>query len=637
MKGLTTRSRRYVIVVVALALFLLAAARLRSEASTATKAEAPAVPESQSSPGFARLTASAGAADARAVGECRGVLRGTVLDSEGEPVSGASVTLLPEGTEARSAANGAFSFGPVSCGVRVLHANTADAYGGPVQTHVSKEAPEVTVTLRRGLVLKVLVKSRKDRKPVVGADVTVVSGSQALGLESMLAVHRKTDGNGWAVFPAVSGEATTIQTRATGYARSINVLPLSAVRGYTRLTEVDLVAGSTLAGRVLDERGAGIAGACVHPSGTRMGLEWAPGCADPFDGVTDGEGAFELSLPEAGWAVTATSDGYTPTTSDVVNVTGPSEHYVQLVLKRGAGVDGVVLDDKGSAVPGASVTARLSPTSGVLQRGVADAKGEFHISGLPATSVTLRASTDEARSGYSAYDLSRTPRRSAIILTLTEAATISGYVYDSDGEPLPGAIVQCRIAEAVGEDIRGLDVEDVRSEVTDANGFFVFRGLEARPAPTGNDPGLRATYWLRALRPPYGNALGPPIPGKPVLAPAGSKSVALVFPAPGEIVGRVAMSDGTVPKMVSAQFGPGAAAIFQGPDGAFRLTGLGPGVEQLVIQASNGPAQRARQATLTVEVWSGQVNNVGIIEIPVVAPVDPPSDDAGISELPEAP
>lgn len=110
------------------------------------------------------------------------------------------------------------------------------------------------------------------------------------------------------------------------------------------------------------------------------------------------DGTFKLEvLPNISGCVQAFAPGYAPGLSDMVEVKGTSMSGVDVILKAGGALGGVVVDPQGKPVPEAEVLASHIVRVGTLNSNtdvgttISDSQGRFTLLNLPVGEVTLIA------------------------------------------------------------------------------------------------------------------------------------------------------------------------------------------------------------------------------------------------------
>ena len=240
----------------------------------------------------------------------------------------------------------------------------------------------------------------------------------------------------------------------------------------------NLERGGQLSGRVMDESGSGIANADVQifiDSGTQDILEIIQERAlPPLDTrVTDGSGSFLFDTlgGDAGYRLVARASGYQTEDVAKVIVAFGEQANLDVTLRAGNQIHGIVYDPFGSPLEGAR--CRVNPV-GVQPQGPptdfddgiieSDANGEFVFDTLGDSNYRLVVSHDE----YATYVQPRmTTSDQSVSVHLTEGCAISGGIYEEEtGTPIAGAMVS--IHDTGGEQKWGL---------TDAGGQFFVRGI----------------------------------------------------------------------------------------------------------------------------------------------------------------
>ncbi|HEX4497835.1 MAG TPA: carboxypeptidase regulatory-like domain-containing protein [Thermoanaerobaculia bacterium] len=168
-------------------------------------------------------------------------------------------------------------------------------------------------------------------------------------------------------------------------------------------------------------------------------------------------GAFVLDLPGPGrYRLRLQAEGArTETLPEIVLAPGETRALGTLVLRRGAGVEGVVVDAR-TGEPLAGVDLELAPEGPQLleavlhqqlTRGVSDAQGHFSLAGLGAGQFALTA----RRSGFALTLRSETLAGDRIVdlgdLRMERGVTVHGHVLDRGGAARGGVTVRFFAAE----------------------------------------------------------------------------------------------------------------------------------------------------------------------------------------------
>jgi len=207
-----------------------------------------------------------------------------------------------------------------------------------------------------------------------------------------------------------------------------------------------------IAGRVVDAQEDPVTSFTVQAtrqgSGMMMGFG-AERLSQTFDEAADGKFEMDGFVP-AVWEVRVTADGFA--SSEMLEAHLPRAADASELLFRlqaAAGIAGKVLDTADAPVAGASVTLELDLGSRMraMQNGgipevFTDAGGEFELQGLDPGPVSLVASLEGfAASEPSSSTVAAGQTTSGIVLQLRTGGSLTGIVYDDEGEPAPGRMV----------------------------------------------------------------------------------------------------------------------------------------------------------------------------------------------------
>lgn len=326
----------------------------------------------------------------------------------------------------------------------------------PADGSSNGDGPAATPAARGRLV--VMVRNAR-REPVAGARVQLlrVAGNRTRVVE--------TGADGRAVLDALAEGAHALMVEAPGLARATAEARVAQAEGRV---EVVLEPGARLAGSVVDDAGAALAGALVRVS---RDPEPAGDSLAPWEKITaaDGRWVFDTLSPGP-LRVDVGAPGFEPTTRAIDPAA--TERDVRIVLRRTGAIAGRVLGADRAPAGGAVVVLAGSgvwPARSVT----AGADGRFTLEGVPGGVYELRATRgDDVATPREGLFL-EPGARAEVDLVLEPGATLEGVVIDADSEtPLAGAEL------IVAEDALGFSPRAVR---TGPDGTFRFAGLRAMP------------------------------------------------------------------------------------------------------------------------------------------------------------
>ncbi|WP_425397105.1 carboxypeptidase regulatory-like domain-containing protein [Aeoliella sp.] len=202
--------------------------------------------------------------------------------------------------------------------------------------------------------------------------------------------------------------------------------------------------------------------------------------------VDDPLGLFSLELVGPGiYQVVVDADGRAPTRSDRINTDEFDGAPLWLEMDEGVTLRGMVVDEQGNPIDGATVTAgsyATGPTAAneasttAEDNSVQTVAGKFEIPNLPAGEEVLiiehpdfcAATTEPFTVGTTDHELDS--------ITLVEGGTIQGHVYDSSGKP--EANVTLHVQDNYGYSGGGdRQAGRLATAVTDENGRYTARHL----------------------------------------------------------------------------------------------------------------------------------------------------------------
>lgn len=510
-------------------------------------------------------------------------LEGQVVDEDGHGVGGAEVWLgsVPP-RSAKSEEDGTFAFDKLVGREYALTATAGERIGGPVQYKLTESSDPVLIRL--GQAAKVIVTVIDDAgKPIEGADVRLA----AMGERTA-----RTGADGVATLKPVAPGWVAVQVTASGYAPGNSFTQVGSA-GATGTIKVTLHKGVSVSGRVIDERGSPIAKARV----TTAGIWDLPGGVEPV--VTDAKGLFTFeALAPGSHTLVATDGEHAPARSAPVTVADQPVRNVTITMKAGGILAGTVVDDTNQPV--AYATVRVAGDGQQMwmvdaRQATSDRSGHFELRGLARTKLKARAESDAAASAIASVDLAAKPETKDLRLVLDVKGTIAGIVVDETNQPVAEVQVNAFPDILGGNAPEAISLAGMSSATSDGAGRFTIRGL-----PDG-------AYRLRAAR-ASGGMFEWGQQGTP--AKTGDKNIKITLAADGSVIGKLALENGSAPKLATIQLGykPGTPAA---GDGTFKLTDVAPGKYDLRVR---GP-DFAEFVQRDVEVKPGKPTDLGTLTL----------------------
>jgi len=537
---------------------------------------------------------------------------GVVVDG-GAPAGGATVEIvssaLPAARELSAGPDGRFAVDDLpegSYGVAVRKGARAALVLG-VERFGNGPWEDLTIALQAAALVEGRVIDARTRAAVAGARV-VLSPAADDALESIR--RAECDGKGEFRLEGVAAGSWVADVVAAGYLAPA-AQALEAAPGAHLRVDLALERGGVVEGRVVDRAGAPIRDARVElldadrrpavsawararrsawaaglanaaagrllplgelgvllgaipyppPPGARPTppAEQAAGVALSLEGfTTDDAGRFRVdAVPEGRFVVRATHDAYAPGEGGPVTISAKgTAPGVVVTLRRGATVEGTVVDATGLPILGAEVEARESGRR--LAAAFSDEAGLYHLDRVSGRLV-IRASAP----GHGAAESEVTIREAEegrtleVPFTLSPAGgSLSGRVVDASGRPVRGAEVEARGAAGVGA-----------RATTDDLGRFRLGGVP--------DGAVRVV----ARHPDYA--------GAELHAEAGADALEIALPFGGGVRGDVrdAHTRGPILAFTVRASGPGPTVTRTFEKGEFELRGLAPGRWTFTIEA----------------------------------------------------
>jgi hypothetical protein len=414
-------------------------------------------------------------------GEPGGTIAGTVSDSAGAPVGGASITLarLADTTEsgleqvlvAVSGEGGHFRIGALpsgNYGLTGAAVGYAPAQKAPLRL-VGAEHIQADVSLgREGLLLS---------GRVLDAGGGALPGARVIARELAVAAAR---GNVVRIYQATAGAdgiyqlplgwgTFWLEARAPGYARRREQVVLD--RDYVH--DLRMVPAARIRGRVVEGPGnSGVAAAEVW-------LAKVPGDAAPFGRLrSDASGFFEFDDLSMGPYTVAARKGNLVGISETL-AAAPGREAGDLVVALGPGhrIKGRVLGaDRPQGIEKAKVVLRdAGPSSGSASLTVESGPaGVYEMVG--ALSGRYELSAEAPGYARSALPLVMDRDRSGVDLSLRATTRVAGVVLSTHDAPVPETRVEARVESPRAFDSAGTARKAV---LTDAEGRFAIDGLSA--------------------------------------------------------------------------------------------------------------------------------------------------------------
>jgi protocatechuate 3,4-dioxygenase beta subunit len=361
------------------------------------------------------------------------------------------------------------------------------------------------------------------------------------------------------------------------------------------LDDVELPATEKMSGRVTDEAGKPVAGARVR----------ARGGASPFDeddvnfyaeATTGADGLYSISnAPTNGGALSVRAAGYSPSRQPSMQ----RRAIVNVTLKKGGTIRGTVTDAAGNEADASTViTGSLAART--------DASGIYVLEGVPAGTQEIEAFWKEDLGARRDTVHVKKGETVDVPLRLAKSASLTGSVTDEKTRrPLASVRVSASSSSVFSEDARS------RRARTDAKGKFRLPGLVSR------------RYTVRAAKVDYLPVAMPGIVAG--VSPPGNVAIALQKAA--AVSGRVTDESGAPVAGARVRFardsnvralmrgGPaaflGRPGVTTGPDGAFRMRGLGP-EKNLSLEAAMAGYVTAKRHGVTLKAGEA-VKDVALI------------------------
>lgn len=471
-----------------------------------------------------------------------GSISGTVVDENGDPIQGVTIRLSGAATEvAVTGSDGTYSFTGLVPGTYTVTETQPSGFADGGEDAGTIDAVTVGDDSVDDVISGVVIGSGDDSInndfDEIALDPGTISGTVvdqngdpiadvAIALSGDATDSTTTNAAGeYSFTDLVPGTYTVTETTPAGMADGGEVAgSLGGTVTDDVIADIPLGAGeasvnndfdesvASIAGTVVDQDGAGIAGVSIVLTGTD------PDGAVSQSTTTDANGDYSFDQLLAGtYTVTETTPaGYTDggetagstggtVTDDVIadialsaGVDSVDNDFDEDIIPDPASISGTVVDDLGRPIPGVTVTLGGDATATT----VTDAQGNYTFPGLPAGTYTV---TETTPTGYAdgpdavgsaggtlgndiVSDITLVGGQNSVDNDFAEAtASVAGTVVDQNGAGIAGVTVTLAGTNDAGQPVS-------ETTTTDANGDYSFTGLlsgtytitETQPAGYGD-------------------------------------------------------------------------------------------------------------------------------------------------------
>jgi hypothetical protein len=414
---------------------------------------------------------------------------GRVVDEAGRPVAGVLLTLDPfseddpppspfeeggSGLKGSSDDRGAFEIPDVSTGTFVLRAMkegfAAFSKAGVEIAAGSGRADLGTITLESGVTIEGRVTDSKgqplEEAKVFTSPFAGFMASGTFGIPSRKPTVTGADGS-FRIEDLKRGERYDLSALHPGHA------PATA-RGVEAPAEdlrIVLQTGRTLSGRVVGPERAPVPGAEIQAREESRVTSEGSGISTIFMrhlAVTDAEGRFRIGALEAGTlSLVVSARRYRTRRLEGFRVPDEDVDSLEIVLDRGARLEGRVVDGEGEPVAQARLEARLQNGEGFSDLGsephaVSEEDGSYRLEGLET--AQYRIAVESPAHGQTDAVAAIFPGTNRLDLVLEGGVEVTGRAVDESGAPVADAAI---LLQAIPSG-RGFDT------VSSADGTFRF-------------------------------------------------------------------------------------------------------------------------------------------------------------------
>lgn len=550
-------------------------------------------------------------------------LAGRVVDEESRPVASADITAVMAGSSGsvattRTDADGLYKLAGLPIGPMPMvfinaegFAPYPDDFMSMARRPAAAVAPlsagrnEKDFTLKRGSVVRGVVRKKSDGRPIDGARVAVASATSTFtgSPTATTDADGKFEISGLGIGPAMlsvekDGFCGRNPTDEMMMAMTFGGAPteksgdeIPGVVTVTKLGEtievnLELEPAPILSGSVTDADGRAVAGARVDSRVVEIDDEndnddrarKIPPAVGASARFVDSDGNFRIDgrfVKNAKMIVVAEAPGFCASPSETIEpAPGRNVADIRIVLHRGGTIEGRVIDESGLPIVGAAVRRTLEREAlneSIWDRAgrgavVTDDDGQFRMTTVEPGSWAVRAfSTGRKPTVKTAITVAE-GATVALTLTLERGLALAGTVVDEDGRPMSRAKVAAEIDRGTDVAQIGGAPEPTRPDdvTTNNDGTFAFVGLSPMK--------------LRLVASADGYA-----PSEPVAAEAGDQSVRVVVRRPQRIAGKVISAGSPVAGIAVTvereefEHGLRETTVVTDASGAFVVGGLSPG------------------------------------------------------------
>lgn len=544
------------------------------------------------------------------------VITGVVVHAEsGDPVAGASVQASAADFFARSFGmavsdeQGRFRIAGLKPGIYDLTAVTDSLYGeADEQIHLGLgESAELIVRAHPSFALRGRIVIAETGEPCPEGSVHLVGDDTER--------YVSTEGEGTILMRALLPGEYSVGVRCEGYLAADDYPPIVIGDAPLEPVEWQVHAGLAIRGIVVDSGGdpIGKAGVYARPK-PKPGDDPRAQLSEAVNAQTESDGNFELAGLLAGsYELHAWAQDYPqlrePVTVEIAE--GKDVEDVRVVMPATGSLEGIVRDESGEPVAGATVSANLVDAWGRTQVRTGD-DGRFRMERVQIGQQRVTAETawfEQMRTPGTGDDdlqgelVEVTDGGTAQVELVVErrAGIIRGRVLDSDGGPVADAFVDAvRMSDSAAANSSWARVSmrwgwDRQPVLSDHDGSF-----ELRELADGN-------YMIRAYREGGGEAV---LEGVAV----GSSDAVLTIAETGRVAGKVTLASGGAPDRFTVKLRDRSTGLDRSDDffrtaGKFSLRELPPGKYEVTVSAREGSAQTE------VVLESGQAVDDLVIEL----------------------